>query len=493
MTDLKNYLKERRDQQWRAELRNKLKGKERTAIERVKMNEQLPEERINFQDLEVNKGLDKEQAIVEASRCMDCVNPTCIDGCPVQINIPEFIKNIEREEFGIAAQVIKRTSSLPAVCGRVCPQEKQCEASCFYTTKLKKEAVAIGYLERFVADTERESGKMELPQCASGNGIKVAAIGSGPSSLSFAADMAKYGYGVTIFEALHEVGGVLKYGIPEFRLPNAVVDVELESMRKMGVKFRTNFIVGKTATVEDLEAEGYQAFFVGSGAGLPRFMNIPGENYNGIMSSNEYLTRVNLMKAADDDYDTLVLKGKNIAVIGGGNTAMDSVRTAKRLGAERAMIVYRRSREEMPARVEEIHHALEEGIEFMNLRNPIEYFADETGRVNKMRIQHMKLGEPDASGRRRPIEIEDSNEDIDVDVVIVAVGVSPNPLIPSSLPNLKVSRWGTIDVNEKMQSSIENIFCGGDIVRGGATVILAMGDGRKAAASMNEYLKDKKI
>lgn len=493
MTDLKDYLKERRDQQWRADLRSKIKGKDRTAIKRVQMSEQAPEERIKFQDLEVNKGLDKEQALVEATRCMDCVNPTCIEGCPVQINIPEFIKNIEREEFRIAAQVIKTTSSLPAVCGRVCPQEKQCEAACFYTTKLKKDPVAIGYLERFVADTERESGKTELPDCAPNNGIKVAAIGSGPSSLSFAADMAKYGYQVTVFEALHEVGGVLKYGIPEFRLPNSVVDVELNNMRKMGVEFRTNFIVGKTSSIMDLEAEGFQAFFVGSGAGLPRFMNIPGENFNGIMSSNEYLTRVNLMKANNDEYDTLVLKGKNIAVVGGGNTAMDSVRTAKRLGAERAMIVYRRSREEMPARVEEVHHAIEEGIEFMNLRNPIEYFADESGRVNKMRIQKMQLGAPDASGRRRPIEIEGSEEDIDVDVVVVAVGVSPNPLIPSSLPDLKVSRWGTIEVNEQMQSSIENVFCGGDIVRGGATVILAMGDGRKAAMNMNQYLKDKKV
>jgi glutamate synthase (NADPH/NADH) small chain len=330
-----------------------------------------------------------------------------------------------------------------------------------------------------------------VPECAPANGIKVAAIGSGPASLSFAGDMAKLGYDVTVFEALHEIGGVLKYGIPEFRLPNKIVDVELENLKKMGVKFVTNFIVGRTATFDQLKEEGFQAFFVASGAGLPRFMNIPGENFNGVMSSNEYLTRVNLMGANKPGNDTLVLRGKNVAVIGGGNTAMDSVRTAKRLGAERAMIIYRRSRVEMPARVEEVHHAEQEGVEFLNLANPIEYFADETGRVNKMRLQFMELGEPDASGRRRPIEIPGSEKDIDVDLVVVAVGVSPNPLIPSCLPDLKVSRWGTIEVNDRMQSSVPEIFAGGDIVRGGATVILAMGDGRKAAMSMHEWLFEK--
>jgi glutamate synthase (NADPH/NADH) small chain len=488
MTTINEYLKERREEEWRIELRKKLKGKERTDKERVHMPEVDPNERVKYQNMEVNLGLSEEQAINEASRCMDCVNPTCIEGCPVQINIPEFIKNIERKEYGLAAQTLKLTSALPAVCGRVCPQEKQCEAQCFYTLKLKKEPVAIGYLERFAADWERESGAMAVPQCAPSNGIKVAAVGSGPSSLSFAGDMAKLGYDVTVFEALHEIGGVLKYGIPEFRLPNHMVDVELETLKKMGVQFVTNFIVGRTASFEQLNAEGFKGYFVGSGAGLPRFMNIPGENYNGIMSSNEYLTRVNLMGAAQDDHDTLVMRGKNVAVIGGGNTAMDSVRTAKRLGAERAMIVYRRSRVEMPARVEEVKHALEEGIEFLNLANPLEYFADESGRVNKMRIQHMELGEPDASGRRRPVPVEGSEEDIDVDLVIVAVGVSPNPLIPASLPDLQVSRWGTIEVNDKMQSSIPVIFAGGDIVRGGATVILAMGDGRNAAGAMHEYL-----
>ncbi|MCF8358743.1 MAG: NADPH-dependent glutamate synthase [Prolixibacteraceae bacterium] len=488
MTTLAEYLKERRDQEWRAELRKKLKGKERTNIPRVKMPEVDPNERVKFQNVEVNLGLSIEQAQREASRCMDCVNPTCIEGCPVQINIPEFVKNIERGEYGQAASNLKLTSALPAVCGRVCPQEKQCEEQCFYTLKLKKEPVAIGYLERFAADWERESGSVSVPECATKNGIKVAAIGSGPSSLSFAGDMIKLGYDVTVFEALHEIGGVLKYGIPEFRLPNATVDEELENLKQMGVKFETNFIVGRTASFDDLEKEGYKGFFVGSGAGLPRFMNIPGENYNGILSSNEYLTRVNLMGAADDKFDTPVLRGKNVAVIGGGNTAMDSVRTAKRLGAERSIIVYRRSRVEMPARVEEVKHAEEEGIEFMNLANPVEYFADENGRVNRMRVQYMELGEPDASGRRRPVPIEGSEKDIDVDLVIVAVGVSPNPLIPACLPDLKVSRWGTIEVGDNMQSSIPVIFAGGDIVRGGATVILAMGDGRNAAQSMHEYL-----
>ncbi len=488
MNTLEEYLKERREQEWRAELRKKLKGKERTDIMRVHMPEVDPKERVKYQNVEVNLGLTEEQALVEASRCMDCVNPTCINGCPVQINIPEFIKNIERKEFGEAAKTLKLTSALPAVCGRVCPQEKQCEEQCFYKVKLNKEPVAIGYLERFAADWERETGNISVPECAPRKGIKVAAIGSGPSSLSFAGDMIKLGYDVTVFEALHEIGGVLKYGIPEFRLPNSIVDVELENLKKMGVEFRKNFIVGRTASFEQLKEEGFKGFFVGSGAGLPRFMNIPGENYNGIMSSNEYLTRVNLMNAANDEWDTLVLRGKNVAVIGGGNTAMDSVRTAKRLGAERAMIVYRRSRVEMPARVEEVKHAEEEGIEFMNLANPVEYFADEKGRVNKMRVQFMELGEPDASGRRRPVEIEGSETDIDVDLVIVAVGVSPNPLIPACLPDLKVSKWGTIEVGENMQSSIPVLFAGGDIVRGGATVILAMGDGRNAAKSMDEYL-----
>ncbi|HOI49047.1 MAG TPA: FAD-dependent oxidoreductase, partial [Prolixibacteraceae bacterium] len=374
MSTYQEYLKGEREQTWRAELRKMTPNKERTTIERVKMPELDPQVRIHYQDREVNLGLTAEQAVLEARRCLDCPTPTCIEGCPVSINIPKFVKNIERGEFLEAAKTLKETSALPAVCGRVCPQEKQCEAQCFYTQKMKKTPVAIGYLERFAADYERESGRMSVPEVAVPNGIKVAAIGSGPASLSFAGDMIKLGYDVTVFEALHEIGGVLKYGIPEFRLPNKIVDVELTNLEKMGVKFERNFIVGKTASFDDLKAEGFAAFFVASGAGLPRFMNIPGENYNGILSSNEYLTRVNLMNAASDAFDTPVLRGKNVAVIGGGNTAMDSVRTAKRLGAERAMIIYRRSRDEMPARVEEVHHAEEEGIEFINLTNPVEYF-----------------------------------------------------------------------------------------------------------------------
>lgn len=482
----------RRDQEWRVALRSKIKNKERTDIGRVKMPEMDPMVRVLYQDREVNMGLDAASAQKEASRCMDCVNPTCMEGCPVSIDIPTFIKYIEQGDVLEAARTLKETSALPAVCGRVCPQEKQCEASCFYTLKLKKEPVAIGHLERFAADFERESGQISVPSVAAKNGFKVAAIGSGPASLSFAGDMIKLGYEVTVFEALHEIGGVLKYGIPEFRLPNRIVDVELENLEKMGVRFEKNFIAGKTAGFDDLKAEGYDAFFVASGAGLPRFMNIPGENYNGILSSNEYLTRVNLMNAARNDFDTPVLKGRNVAVVGGGNTAMDSVRTAKRLGAERAMIVYRRSREEMPARIEEVHHAEEEGIEFLNLTNPVAYFADEKGRVNRMRVQRMELGEPDASGRRRPVVVEGSEYDIEVDVVVVAIGVSPNPLIPSALPDLKLTRWGTIEVNEQtMQSSIPELFAGGDIVRGGATVILAMGDGRRAAAGMHKYLMER--
>ena len=492
MSTNKEYIQIEREKEWRVDLRKTIANKERTAKERVRMPEMDPQERIKYQDREVNIGLSADQAQKEATRCLDCANPTCIEGCPVSINIPKFVKYIEAGKFLDAAKTLKETSALPAVCGRVCPQEKQCEASCFYTQKMKKDPVAIGHLERFAADYERESGFMSIPEVAPANGIKIAAIGSGPASLSFAGDMIKLGYDVTVFEALHEIGGVLKYGIPEFRLPNKIVDVELDNLQKMGVKFVRNFIVGKTASFDDLKEEGFEAFFVASGAGLPRFMNIPGENYNGILSSNEYLTRVNLMNAAKDEFDTPVIKGKTVAVIGGGNTAMDSVRTAKRLGAERAIIVYRRSRAEMPARVEEVHHAEEEGIEFINLANPIEYFADEKGKVNRMRVQRMGLGEPDASGRRRPIVLEGSEYDIPVDLVVVAVGVSPNPLIPSEVKELKVSKWGTIEVTEEtMQSSIPEMFAGGDIVRGGATVILAMGDGRKAAANMDEYLQKK--
>ena len=479
-----------RNTAWRSDLRKALSAKERTMIERVKMPERNAIERITSQRLEVNTGLTKEMAILEAKRCQDCANPTCIEGCPVSIDIPGFIKNIERGEFLEAAATLKNTSALPAVCGRVCPQENQCEAKCFYPLKMKKTPVAIGHLERFAADYERESGQITVPKVATSNGVKIAVVGSGPSGLSFAGDMVKRGYKVTVFEALHEIGGVLKYGIPEFRLPNKVVDVEIDNLRKMGVQFVTNFIVGMTSSIEDLKAEGFQGFYVASGAGLPNFMNIPGENANGVLSSNEYLTRVNLMGADDELSDTPVFRGKNVVVVGGGNTAMDSVRTAKRLGAERAMIVYRRSEEEMPARLEEVHHAKEEGCEFITLTNPIEYIADEKGRVQQVRVLRMELGEPDASGRRRPVPMENSEYLIDADVVVVAVGVAPNPIVPRSVEGLEISKWGTIVVNdETMQSNIPDLYAGGDIVRGGATVILAMGDGRRAAANMDEQFK----
>ncbi len=474
---------------WREELRKAMKNKERTEITRVNMNELDGEYRSRNYE-EVNQGLNKDQALLEAKRCLDCLNPSCITGCPVNIDIPSFIKNIERGAFLEAAQVLKMTSALPAVCGRVCPQERQCESQCIHL-KMGKKAVAIGYLERFAADYERESGSISIPEIAAKNGIKIGVVGSGPAGLSFAGDMAKKGYDVTVFEALHEIGGVLKYGIPEFRLPNSIVDVEIGNLEKMGVKFIKDCIVGKTLSFDDLKEQGFKGLFVASGAGLPNFMGIKGENLIGIMSSNEYLTRINLMGAAQDQFDTPVLKGKRVAVIGGGNTAMDSVRTAKRLGAELAMIVYRRSEEEMPARIEEVKHAKEEGIEFRTLHNPIEYYGDEKGRVKQMLLQKMELGEADASGRRKPVEIEGATELIDVDTVIVSVGVSPNPLIPNSIPGLEVSKKGTIVVNENLQSAIPMIFAGGDIVRGGATVILAMGDGRKAAASMDEFIQKK--
>lgn len=481
-----------RDAEWRKALREKVPAKERTLIERVKMPERTPEERITSQRLEVNTGLTKEMAMREATRCQDCANPTCMEGCPVGIDIPGFVKNIERGEFLEAAAVLKRTSALPAVCGRVCPQEKQCESKCFYLQKMKKAPVAIGYLERFAADYERESGQIAIPEVAEANGIKIAVIGSGPSGLSFAGDMVKRGYDVTVFEALHEIGGVLKYGIPEFRLPNRIVDVEIDNLRKMGVKFVTNFIVGMTEGMEDLKKEGFQGFYVASGAGLPNFMGIPGENANGVLSSNEYLTRVNLMGADNQFSDTPVYRGKQVVVVGGGNTAMDSVRTAKRLGAERAIIVYRRSEEEMPARLEEVKHAKEEGCEFLTLTNPIEYITDEKGRVKQVLVQQMALGEPDASGRRRPVPVEGSEYLLDADVVVVAVGVSPNPIVPRSVEGLEVSKKGTIVVNDAtMQSNLPELFAGGDIVRGGATVILAMGDGRRAAANMDAYFKTK--
>lgn len=477
-----------RDAEWRVELRNAMLAKERTAIPRTVMSQLAPDYRITCNE-EVNQGLSQEQAVLEATRCLDCPTPSCVEGCPVNIDIPGFIKNIQRGCIATAAAVLKQTSALPAVCGRVCPQERQCESRCIYN-KMKKAPVAIGYLERFAADTDRlmSAGQPGEESRRESNGIRVAVAGSGPAGLSFAGDMARRGFEVDVYEALHEIGGVLKYGIPEFRLPNAVVDAELDSLRALGVRFHKDTIIGKTLSYDDLLAAGFKGIFVASGAGLPRFMGIPGENLSGVSSSNEYLTRINLMGAGRPGHDTPVIEGRKVAVIGGGNTAMDSVRTARRRGAERAMIIYRRSEAEMPARVEEVAHAKEEGVEFITLSNPIEYIGDEHGRVCKMIVQKMELSDPDESGRRSPVPIPGALEEIEVDQVIVSVGVSPNPLIPNSIDNLDVTRRGTIAVDDKLQSSIPTIFAGGDIVRGGATVILAMGDGRRGAAAMTEKL-----
>ncbi|MFW5545691.1 MAG: bifunctional dihydroorotate dehydrogenase B NAD binding subunit/NADPH-dependent glutamate synthase [Bacteroidales bacterium] len=480
-----------RDAEWRKQLRLAVKPKERMAQPRCTMPELDPAYRARQLREEVNQGLSVETAQMEARRCLDCNNPGCVQGCPVGIDIPRFIKHIEKGEFVKAAHAIKETSTLPAVCGRVCPQEKQCESRCIHL-KTGGKAVAIGYLERFAADYEREHCVIEPLRPTLRRGVKVAVVGSGPAGLSFAGEMTKRGYDVTVFEALHEIGGVLKYGIPEFRLPNKIVDAEINLLEKSGVTFVKDCIVGKTVSIKELEEQGFAGIFVASGAGLPNFMGIPGENAINILSSNEYLTRVNLMDASNPDSDTPVPMGKNVAVIGGGNTAMDSVRTAMRLGAEKAFIVYRRSEEEMPARVEEVHHAKEEGVEFLTLHNPIEYIADEQGRVKEIVLQQMELGEPDASGRRRPVPIEGGVVRVAADLVIVSIGVSPNPIVPSSVEGLELGRKGTIAVSEKMQSSIPTLFAGGDIVRGGATVILAMGDGKQAAASMDEYLQNRK-
>ena len=462
-----------------------LKAKDRVKIPRVRMPELDPAYRATTRLEEVNQGLTVEMAMREAQRCLDCKHPSCVEGCPVNINIPGFIKQIEKGEFIEAARILKQTSALPAVCGRVCPQEKQCESRCIHH-KMKSEPVAIGYLERFAADYERESGQTVLPKMAASNGIKVAVVGSGPSGLSFAGDMAKNGFDVYVFEALHEIGGVLKYGIPEFRLPNRIVEAEIDNLRKMGVHFQTDVIIGKTISIAELKAKGFQGIFIGSGAGLPNFMDIPGENALNIMSSNEYLTRVNLMDAANPHTDTPINLGKKVLVVGGGNTAMDSCRTAKRLGAD-VTLVYRRSEAEMPARIEEVKHAKEEGIQFLTLHNPKEYLTDDNGAVKAAILDVMQLGEPDQSGRRRP-ETTGQTITIVCDQVIVAVGVSPNPLVPQSIEGLALGRKNTIAVNEQMQSNLPEIYAGGDIVRGGATVILAMGDGRRAAENMAKQL-----
>lgn len=475
---------------WREQLRRRLKPKERVAIPRVKMPELDAELRSHLLTEEVNIGLTEQMARREAQRCLDCANPTCVEGCPVGISIPDFVKLIENGEAKAAAAVIKQSSTLPAVCGRVCPQEKQCEAHCIHH-RMQSEPVAIGYLERFAADSALSEPVEKL--VVEPLSKRIAVIGSGPAGLTFAGDMARLGYEVVVYEALHEIGGVLKYGIPEYRLPNKIVDAEIRNLRSMGVEFHTDTVVGKTITVEQLlhpkDGKPCSAVFVATGAGLPKFMNIPGENLVGVMSSNEYLTRVNLMGAADCCSDTPVLHGKHVAVIGGGNTAMDAVRTAKRLGAQTATIVYRRSEKEMPARQEEVRHAKEEGVEFLTLHNPISYEADEKGRVCRMNLQVMELGEPDASGRRSPVPVEGKTVTREVDMVIVAVGVSPNPIIPRTVDGLDITPKGTIEVNDSLQSSIPVLYAGGDIVRGGATVILAMSDGRRAAAAIHSMLQ----
>lgn len=473
-----------RNAAWRTELRKSIIPKERMAIPRVVMPELDASYRATKLREEVNKGLTPELAMREAQRCLDCAKPGCVEGCPVNIDIPGFIKQIEYGHVDEALNIIRKYSSLPAVCGRVCPQEKQCESRCIHL-KTGGAPVAIGHLERYAADFGHVREKPETTSAQDEDRTRIAVVGSGPAGLSFAGEMVKRNYDVTVFEALHEIGGVLKYGIPEYRLPNDIVDKEIDALKDSGVHFEKDCIIGKTITIEQLKQDGFKGIFVASGAGLPNFMNIPGENLINVLSSNEYLTRVNLMDASSKSSDTPVPFGKRVAVIGGGNTAMDSVRTALRLGAEEAIIVYRRSENEMPARAEEVKHAKEEGVKFLTLHNPIEYHGDENGKVTEIVLQRMKLGEPDASGRRSPVPVEGAIETLPVDLVIVSVGVSPNPIVPRSVNNLQLGRKNTIAVDETMQSSIPYIYAGGDIVRGGATVILAMGDGKHAAEKMD--------
>ncbi|PKM68019.1 MAG: glutamate synthase (NADPH), homotetrameric [Firmicutes bacterium HGW-Firmicutes-2] len=460
------------------------------SLKKVSMPEQDPNVR-NRNFLEVALGYTEEQAIEEANRCLQCKTKPCVAGCPVKVQIPEFIKLVAEGNIEAAYHVIKETNSLPAVCGRVCPQESQCEALCVRTKK--GESVGIGRLERYVADWYMANREPEVKKPQS-NGKKVAVVGGGPAGLTCAGDLAKEGYEVTIFEAFHAAGGVLMYGIPEFRLPKALVQSEIKTLKDLGVEIRTNMVIGKVMSLDELIEEGYEAIFVGSGAGLPSFMKIPGENLNGVYSANEFLTRVNLMKAYKfPDCDTPVRVGKNVAVVGGGNVAMDAARSAKRLGAENVYIVYRRSEEELPARAEEVHHAMEEGIKFKLLNNPVEILGTDKGWVKGMTCVKMTLGEMDASGRRRPIVQEGSEHVLDVETVIIAIGQSPNPLITSTTPDLETQNWGGIIVDEPTGlSSKQGVYAGGDVVTGAATVILAMGAGKDAAKAMDTYIKNKK-
>jgi glutamate synthase (NADPH/NADH) small chain len=461
---------------------------EKLKIPRQKMPGQTPQERIkNFK--EVPFGYTPEMAVTEAKRCLQCKKALCVGGCPVEVNIPAFVRLIAEGDFIGAAKELKKNNSLPAICGRVCPQEDQCEKVCVLSKKYQP--VAIGNLERFAADYEREQGKIEIPEIAPPTGKKVAIVGSGPAGLTLAGDLIKLGHKVTIFEALHKTGGVLVYGIPEFRLPKTIVQSEVDYLVKLGVEIKTSRVIGKLHTIDELFEQGYHAVFIGTGAGLPNFMNIPGENLNGIYSANEYLTRSNLMKAYDfPEYDTPIFSGKNVVVLGGGNTAMDSVRTSLRLGAENAYIVYRRSKKEMPARIDEIHHAEEEGVQFHFLTAPIKYEGNQDGWVTAMECIKMELGEPDASGRRRPVPIEGSNFTMEVDTVVVAIGNSSNPLVPQTTSGLEVNKWGNIIADpETGQTSRKGVWAGGDIVTGGATVILAAGAGKKAARDIDRYLK----
>ena len=454
---------------------------------RISMQEQDPAVRVkNFN--EVPFGYTEEEAIKEAKRCLQCKKPKCVEGCPVEVKIPEFIGLIAEGKFAESALKLKETNALPAICGRVCPQEEQCEIKCVLGKK--GDPIAIGNLERFSADWERANTEIKAPEIKPKNGKKVGIVGSGPAGLTVAGELAKEGFDVTVFEALHESGGVLVYGIPEFRLPKEIVKKEIHYLELLGVKVVKNFVVGKTATIDELmKEEGFDAMFVGSGAGLPAFMRIPGENHIGVYSANEYLTRSNLMKAYKDDATTPIIRGKNVVTVGGGNVAMDSARTALRLGADHSYIVYRRSEVEMPARNAEIHHAKEEGVEFNLLTNPIEILADEKGFVRGMRCIRMELGEPDDSGRRRPVPIAGSEFEIECDVAIIAIGNKPNPLIPNTTPDIDVSKWGTIVANEEDgRTSKKFVYAGGDIVTGAATVILAMGAGKIAARSIVEDL-----